>query len=421
MVWYVRPFVGLRPIPENAVNIVAPPTDVLIGDKAAARLGSNSDSFIKVLRPDIEYSKENIPDKYTLYKKSKEHFDQMIEKGLLIKEKTPCYYIYRLASSNNQHTQTGIVACIDIKAYEINDIKNHELTYPERVDERADQMDTIDAQIGPIFVSHKRSKNLDRYLKTYSDGPAQYDFITPGGTRHMLWVIDNDEKIKALSKAFSDDVTEMFICDGHHRAAAMEKVSSVRKHKNPNHSGDEIYNRLMVISFPDDQVQILSYNRIVADLAGMSVDEFLSAIDIDFYVEETHKPFQPTDKRSFGMFLNNKKWYKLTLKRSRGSSLHVTDQLSINILQENLLEPVLKIQDPRFDQRLGFIGGKLGLQELENQVINQNAAAAFSLIPVTMREIMDCARHAEVMPAKSTWFEPKPADGMISLILSDKI
>jgi len=409
----VRPFRALRPIPERAQEVAAPPYDVLNTEEARALVSDNPWSFLHISKPEIDLPPGTDVYAPEVYKKAAENMSRMISEGVLERDPEPYYYIYRLRMGD--HVQTGIVGAGSIDAYRKNIIRRHEFTRPDKEDDRVRQIEAVNAQTGPVFITHKPNGNLAEIItKATADDPA-YSVIGEGGVEHSLWVVSDADDIQTVTNAF-DELSVIYIADGHHRSAAASRVATARSDADPSYKGDESYNEFLIVCFPEKEVQILDYNRVVRDLGGLSEQEFLSRVEEVFDVKKYYAVAKPEASKEFGMYLSGQ-WYKLTLKAELNLKSTPMERLDISILTSHLLEPVLAISDPRIDPRIDFIGGIRGMAELEKRVNGGEWAVAFALYPTSMTELMAVADADQVMPPKSTWFEPKLADGIISLVL----
>ncbi len=383
--------------------MVAPPYDVLSTEEARAMARGRPWSFLHISKPEIDLAPGIDPHAPEVYAKGAENMAAMVKAGVLRRDETPGYYVYRLVMGN--HIQTGVAAAGSVAAYRANRIRKHEHTRPDKEDDRVRQIEAVGAQTGPVFTAHPASPALDAVLGDVTPRPPAYSVTAEDGVSHTLWVVDAPPEVAAITAAF-EAMPAIYIADGHHRSAAASRVAEARGEEDAG---------FLIVSFPDDEVQILDYNRVVKDLNGLSEDEFLDRIAKDFEVAPASRPVRPGAKRNFGMFLGAR-WYALTLKDAPGQGSPV-ENLDIRLLSSRLLEPVLGIGDARTDPRMGFIGGIRGLEELERLVGGGEFAVAFSLYPTGFDELMAVAEVGEVMPPKSTWFEPKLADGMVSLVL----
>jgi len=408
----VRPFAGLRPAPGREGDVAAPPYDVVSEKEARARAEGWPWSFLHVSRAEIDLLEGTDPHDEAVYAQAAENLYRMIYEGVLIRDQTPCYYVYRLKMGD--HEQTGIVGAGSIAAYDANRIRRHELTRPDKEDDRVRQIDVLNAQTGPVMATHRRDQRIaDVIAKTTTDEPDSH-VIADGGVEHSVWVISGAEEISTLNETF-DAMDAIYIADGHHRSASASRVAASRRADNSAAIGDEAYEFFLIVTFPDDEVQIYDYNRVVSDLNGLSNAEFLSRVAEAFVVSSVDEPAKPSAARQFGMYLGGQ-WYQLDLRKAVSLDDPVA-ALDISVLTDRLLAPVLGIGDPRLDKRIEFIGGIRGMAELERRVDSDDMAVAFALFPTSLDDLMAVADADQVMPPKSTWFEPKLADGLVSLVL----
>lgn len=406
----IRPFKALRPVPELAREVAAPPYDVLSREEAFRMARDNEHSFLRVNKPEIDVDPDiDIYDK-RVYRKGAENLQRFIDQGIMRRDDKPTFYIYRQIMGS--HWQTGVVAAASIDAYEQDLIKKHEFTRPDKEDDRVNHIDTLSAQVGPVFLSYSARDDIDRLVEQASQEPAEYDFVADDDTRHIFWVIRDAALVAKLQRAF-DTVDCLYVADGHHRSAAAQRVRDKRRAGNPDHTGEEAYNYFSAVIFPDNQIQVLDYNRIVADLNGLPAGEFLQAVDKNFTVKEVadRHAAKPDREHDFGMYLDGQ-WYVLGVRDQNWPGDDPVRSLDVAILQDNLLTPILGIEDPRVDRRIDFVGGIRGLQELEKRVDSGQWQLAFALYPTSIASLMKVSDAGEVMPPKSTWFEPKLRSGL---------
>ncbi|MDP6174851.1 MAG: DUF1015 family protein, partial [Rhodospirillales bacterium] len=347
------------------------------------------------------------------YAKARDNLDGMIEAGILRRDGAPGYYVYRL--STGDHVQTGIVGAGSVAAYEENRIRRHEFTRPDKEIDRFRQIEAMNAQTGPVFVTHPPDGVIAKVMASATRHAPAYSVQTHDGAEHALWPISDEAVISRVSNAF-ENMKAIYIADGHHRSAAAARVAAQRKEANPDHRGDEAYNFFLIVSFPADEVRILDYNRLVRDLGGMGRADFLDAVADAFDVTPVKAAVRPGRAQSFGMYLGGA-WYRLVLKDPPSEDAPPVKRLDVSLLNERLLEPILGVGDQRLDQRMGFVGGSRGLHELEARVNSGDWAVALSLFPTRVEDLKAVADAGQVMPPKSTWFEPKLADGLVSLML----
>lgn len=405
----IRPFRALRPKPELAEQIAALPYDVMDTAEARAVIARTPLSFLRVTKSEAllpegvdQYAKE-------VYLKAKENLNELQSKGQLVPDSEPYFYIYR--QKMGSHEQIGIVATSSVEEYRTGKIKKHELTRPDKEDDRVNHIKYLAAQTGAVFLSYKKSLAIDKLVseimkKTMPD----YDFTADDGIEHTLYVVKDAKDIQSIKDEFAK-LDYMYIADGHHRSAAAMRTADLAIKNNPSHTGEEEYNFFLTVIFPDDMMQILDYNRAVKDLHGHSEEDFLGKIQEKFKVESLSELTKPFQLHEFTMYLGGK-WYKLVAKEGTYDKNSPTGSLDVSILQDNLLQPLLGIEEPRTDKRIQFIGGIRGLKELQKLVDTGKAAVAFALYPTSMKELMAIADAGEIMPPKSTWFEPKLRDAM---------
>jgi len=409
----IKPFAGLRPAPGRAAEVAAPPYDVMSTDEARAMVKGRPWSFLHISRPEVDLPPPTDPYAPEVYVKARDNLRLMLEVGVLERDPSPCYYVYRLTM--HSHVQTGLVAAASVEAYNADRIKKHEFTRPVKEDDRVRQIDALDAQTGPVFLVYRATHRIDAILLAISAGPPVVDILAADQVRHEIWVVEDADLIRLLSAAF-EALPALYVADGHHRSAAAARVAAARRAANPIHSGDEAYNYFLAVMFPHNQMQIMDYNRLVKDLQGLDRDEFLRRVAIPFKVETSATPVKPAKAAEFGMYLDGA-WYRLTLDDHRIPWEDPVGRLDVSLLQDNLIEPILGIVDPRRDERINFVGGIRGLEGLVKPVDEGHYRVAFSLFPTRMIDLMAVADAGEVMPPKSTWFEPKLADGLVSHVL----
>lgn len=404
----ITPFQSVRPNPSLADRIAALPYDVYNREEACIEVKKEPLSFLKIDRAETQF--DNSVDTYDdrVYEKARETLDEMIADGSFLMDEKPCFYVYELTM--NGRSQTGIVACSSIDDYVNGTIRKHENTREEKEIDRINHVDRTNAQTGPIFLVYRSVEEINRIILKEKEKTPVYDFTSPDGITHRAWVISDSNVIEKMEQAFAA-VPTTYIADGHHRCASAVKVGLKRRKEHPDYTGQEEFNHFLSVLFPDDQLYIMPYNRVVKDLAGMKKEEFLEAVrKAGFtvsYLGDT--PFAPEEKGTFGMYLNDG-WYRLTADKS----LVVDDPvegLDVSILQNNLLRPILKIADPRTDKRIDFVGGIRGLSELEKRVA-EDCTVAFSMYATSIQELLDVADAGLLMPPKSTWFEPKLRSGL---------
>jgi uncharacterized protein (DUF1015 family) len=401
----IRPFRALRPPAERAQAVASVPYDVVNTDEARALAQGNALSFLHVSRPEIGLPPGTDVHSDAVYRKAVENFERLIDTCPLVKETEPSLYLYRLIMG--EHQQVGIAACCSIDEYDNDTIRKHERTRRDKEDDRTRHMLMLRAQTGPVFLTYRRRSEIDEQVSAAMNAAPMYDFTAEDGIRHTLWrVIETDSLVNSFSS-----VPLLYIADGHHRAASASRARAELRDQSFTHVGDEDYNYFLTVIFPDSQLQILAYNRIVRDLNGLSKDDFLDAIRRQFTISENADP-APAKRGQWSMYLDGK-WYGLQLPPATTLPDGVVQSLDVSILQERLLDPVLGIKDIRTDKRIDFVGGLRGTKELERLVDEGKAAVAFSLHPTTVEELLMVSDANQIMPPKSTWFEPKLRDGLL--------
>ena len=404
----IKPFICVRPNKEVASQVAALPYDVYNRKEACEEVKDKPLSFLNIDRAETQF--DDSVDTYDdrVYEKAKELLDKMIADNTFITDTDRAYYIYELTMDGR--TQTGIVACASIDDYENNVIKKHENTREDKELDRIRHVDTCNAQTGPIFLAYRAQKVIKDVVDAYKKNEPLYSFTSDDGIRHQAWKIDGAADVEAICDAFAK-TNEIYIADGHHRAASAYKVGKKRRAENPDYDGTEEFNYFLSVLFPDDELMIMPYNRVVKDLNGNTSEEFIKKVSekFDVALEENNKAVSPDKKGMVGMYLDGK-WYILTAKKEILTNDPVKG-LDVSLLQDNLLSPVLGIGDPRTDKRIEFIGGIRGTKELERRV-NEDMKVAFSMCATSIAELFDVADAGLLMPPKSTWFEPKLRSGM---------
>ncbi len=403
----IKPFQALRPQPAMAQQVASRPYDVLNSEEARIEAGNNPYSFLHVTKSEIDLPVDIDIHSTPVYAKAKENLYNLITNGILIKEDKPCYYIYQLVM--NGRSQTGLVCASSVDDYFNDVIKKHEFTRPEKEKDRIDHMLAIRAQTGNVFLAYRDVNELNALINDWktSNKPV-YDFIAADGIKHTIWIVDMEIAVRTITQLFKENVPLTYIADGHHRAASAAKVS-----KQLSDSADAKY--FLTTIFPASQLAILDYNRVVKDLNGLTAEKLLGNLQEDFYITLSTEPVKPSQLHEFGMYLDGK-WYILTSR----ANTYTTDPigvLDITILSNNVLKKFLDIKDQRTDKRIDFVGGIRGLKELEKRVNSGEMKVAFSLYPVTIEQLFDIADSGNVMPPKSTWFEPKLRDGLLTHLI----
>jgi len=406
----VRPFMGIRPKKELASVVASLPYDVMDREEAKKMAEGNPKSFLHIVRSEIDMEDSVDIHHDSVYDKARENLDRFIDEKTIVQDQEPRLYIYRQIM--NGRVQTGIVGCTSIDEYESGIIKRHEFTRPEKELDRINNFDRTDANTAPIFLSYRKNDGLNRIINDWIKfHMPEYNFTSEDDITHIVWVIDSEDTISQITEIFKG-VEYLYIADGHHRTASSAKVGMKRREANPDYTGEEEFNFFLSVIFPDEDLFIMDYNRVVKDLNGLETGEFMEKAGEKFEIEKHggQEPYKPMEKRTFGMFLGGA-WYKLSAKPGTWDDTDPVDRLDVSILQKNLLEPVLGIGNPRTDQRIGFVGGIRGLKELERRV-ETDMAVAFSMYPTTMDDLLSIADAGMVMPPKSTWFEPKLRSGL---------
>jgi uncharacterized protein (DUF1015 family) len=403
----IKPFRALHPARGRAAEVLAPPYDVLSSTEARARAKGKPWSFLHVSKPEIDLDPAIDPYDPAVYAKAAENLRRMIAAGVLIRDAEPHYYIYRLTRQGR--SQTGLAAVASIADYETNRIRKHELTTPTKEDDRVHQIEAVNAQTGPVMIGYPAAPEIDAALARAAVGEAEIDVIADDGVRHQLWTITDAAAIDALTRAV-DALPAIYIADGHHRTAAAARVARARRGASGSH------NYFLSVLFPHHEMTILDYNRLLRDLNGRTPEQLLTALRDRFSVEPSKAQVRPAASGEFGLFVGGR-WYKLKIRPDLASSESPIERLPITLLTRNVIEPLFGVVDPRTDKRIDFVGGARGLDELERRVSSGEMAAAFALYPTQMADLMAVADANGIMPPKSTWFEPKLADGMVSHVL----
>lgn len=407
----IQPFTALRPAEGREAEIAAPPYDVMSTSEAREIAAGKPWSFLHVSRAEIDLGDDTDPYCDAVYAKAAENLEKMIAAGVLVREATPHYYVYR--ASIGEHVQTGIVGGASIRAYENGQIKKHELTRPAKEDDRVRQIESVNAQTGPVFLTYRANADLAAIYKDVTVKAPLLEAEHGDGVRHQVWGIGDPETVRRIQDIFAD-MDALYVADGHHRSAAALRIAVKRRKGNSDSNAS--YESFLSVSFPDDEVMILDYNRVVRDLAGLDVTGFLLRLADAFEVTLADGPVRPKHPASFGLYLDGR-WYALVLKSPPGTDADPVSRLDISLLTDHVLEPILGIGDPRTDNRIDFVGGARGLDGLAQRVDSGEWACAFSMFPTRLCDLMAVADAGKIMPPKSTWFEPKLADGLLSLVL----
>jgi len=408
----IRPFNGLRPAPGRAGEVAAPPYDVLSSDEARRIVHDGAAgkpwSFLHISKPEIDLARDIDIYSPAVYAKAAENLKAMLDAGVLARDNQACYYAYRLTMGT--HVQTGLVAAASVADYDSNRIRKHEFTRPDKEDDRVRQIEALNAQTGPVLLAYPSSATADALIAAIAQGEPAADVTADDGIRHQIWVLRDAPQIDAITQTF-DAMQALYIADGHHRSAAASRVAAARHRQGQEQAADYF----LAVIYPHHQMKILDYNRVIKDLHGLDETKMLARLAADFSVEDSASRVHPSRPGEFGMYLAGR-WRKLTIKPERVPADPV-DSLDVSLLSNYVLGPLLGIADLRRDKRIDFVGGIRGLAELEKRVDSGEMAVAFALHPTRMDQLMAVADSNEVMPPKSTWFEPKLADGLVSHML----
>ncbi len=402
----IRPFAGIRPCQEKAGKIAALPYDVYNRQEAKKVVEQNPESFLKIDRAETQFEDSVGTYENKVYKRAHDTLWEMVEKGDFVREAKPCYYIYELTMDGR--VQTGIAACASIDDYLSGTIKKHENTRAEKEADRICHVDACNAQTGPIFLAYRANAVIRDMVNAKKQETPLYDFVSEDGIRHRVFVIEEEEQIKTIRETF-EKIGEIYIADGHHRAASAVKVGLKRRESHPDFTGEEEFNYFLSVLFPDEELMIMDYNRVVKDLNGLSPADFLNKVNDIFEVEKLDSQEKPKEKGQVSMYLEGN-WYMLSIKE-QDKSKDPVEGLDVSLLQKLLLQPVLGIENPKTDERIDFVGGIRGLGELEKRV-STDCAVAFAMYPTSIGELFGVADAGKLMPPKSTWFEPKLRSGL---------
>ncbi len=406
-----QPFKGFRPRIDVAADIASKPYDVLNSKEARREADGKPLSFLHVCKSEIDLPEDTDPYDSSVYSKARENLDRLIQQGHLIQDDQDCFYIYRQFMDGR--VQTGLVGCCSVQDYQKDVIKKHEHTRADKEADRIRHVDTTDANTGPVFLTYRPVEKIDALVEEWTDEHSPvYDFEVDG-VRHVFWVMDDSKLSHEITQAFSR-VRNLYVADGHHRSASAARVGEMRKEANKEHTGREEYNRFLAVCFPSEQLHIMDYNRVIQDLGGRTPEGFLAELGAFFTVEpkgETGSPYSPEERGNFGLYLGGR-WYCLKVKAELVPD-HPVDGLDVAVLQRIVLSSMLEIEDPRTDKRIDFVGGIRGLAELERRVDEEGWACAIAMYPTSIDDLMSVADAGQVMPPKSTWFEPKLKSGLI--------
>lgn len=405
----VKPFAAVRPPKDIVTEVAAPPYDVLNSEEAQKMAGEKS--LLHITKPEIDFD-PILPDHDPkVYDEAVKNFAEWQKKGWLVQDSKPCYYVY--AQTMDGRTQYGLVLCAHTDDYSEGKIKKHELTRKDKEDDRMVHVKIQNANIEPVFFAYKDNAELNDIVAASSKGAPEYEFTDENGFGHAFWVIDDDAVISRITAIFTNNIDAFYVADGHHRTAAAARVGAEKRAGNPNHTGQEEYNYFMAVCFPESQLKIIDYNRVVKDLNGLDKEQFLKALEVDFDVVpfDGEGEYHPSHLHNFSMYLDGK-WYSLEAKPGRYDDKDPIGVLDVTILSNLVLDKILGIKDLRTDKRIDFVGGIRGLGELSRRVDNGEMKVAFALYPVSMKQLTDIADSGNIMPPKTTWFEPKLRSGL---------
>lgn len=410
----IKPFKALRPQGALVSKVAAPPYDVMSVAEARVMAEGNPFSFLHVSRPEIDLDPDLDPHDESVYRAGRENLARFVNENILVRDSEERYYIYRQRMGSI--AQTGLVACASVDDYQSGVIKKHELTRADKEEDRVKHIDCLDANDEPVFYLYRNRPSINELVDGLTQEEPLYDFTADDSVTHTVWAVTDPALITRLSEEFST-IGTLYVADGHHRSAAASRVRELRKAARGNHMGDEEYNYFLTVIFPDHEMNVMAYNRAVRDLNGFSAEEFIARVADRFEVVPAASPVVPAERHLFGMYLMGR-WFCLTAKAEIVDEKDAVGRLDVSILQENLLSPILGIADPRTDQRIHFVGGSRGNDELMRLVDNGDHKVAFSLHPTSLEELMALADQDSIMPPKSTWFEPKLRSGLFIHLLS---
>lgn len=409
----VKPFRGLRPKPEYVKEIASPPYDVLNTQEARKLVEKNPNSFLRVNKAELEFDDNVNSYSEEVYQRGKDNLQRLSGLGLMIRDKKPCFYLYQITMDGK--SQTGLVALTSVAEYDNGLIKKHEHTRPEKVDDRANHIEFLGAQVGPVFSTFRHENDIDVVFKKLMEVTPLFDFIADDGVGHKLWVIEKEADIKNIQNAFKK-LPHLYIADGHHRSQSASEVCKRAMENNPEHTGNENYNYFLNVMFPDQELNILPYNRVISDLNDLSWASIIEMASEKFDVSPQNSEITPTEIHTFGIYCEGE-WYLLKAKDGTFDPNDPTGSIDAAILGKNFIDPILGISNPKLDKRINFVGGIRGTKELEKLVDSGEYKIAFSLFPTSIKQLLDVADAGDVMPPKSTWFEPKLRSGMVVNIL----
>ncbi|MXX06791.1 MAG: DUF1015 domain-containing protein [Gammaproteobacteria bacterium] len=417
----VRPFRGLRPAPEFAARVASPPYDVLSREEALEMARGSQFSFLHINKPEIDVDPAIDAHDRIVYARGRANLDRFIDSGVLVRDEANSFYVYRQIMGD--HVQAGLAALASLEAYEQGLVKKHELTRPPKVYDRVSHMHALGAQVGPVFVTYRAQQSVDELIADTTGEEPEYDFTADDGIRHTFWAVSQAERVIEFQAAL-DELPALYVADGHHRSEAAAKLRETLSLFIPRRTGTSAWDWFLVVMFPHDQIKILDYNRVVRDLNGLAAGDFLQKLERDFELTEVEAgDAKPAEPREFALYLGRHpegRWLRLRPRQAVLDSLEdksASDRLDVALLQDWVFAPLLGIMDQRIDERVDFVGGIRGLEELERKVDSGAWSAAFALYPTSMESLMEVADSGGVMPPKSTWFEPKLRSGLVSHVL----
>lgn len=406
----IKPFRGIRPPKDLVEQVASRPYDVLNSEEARKEAEGNEKSLYRIIKPEIDFPAGTDEHDPRVYDKAAENFAMFQQKGWLVQDEKEKYYVY--AQTMNGKTQYGLVVCAYVDDYMTGKIKKHELTRRDKEEDRMKHVRVNNANVEPVFFAYPHKDEIDAIVAKVVAGKAEYDFVAPDGFGHHFWVIEDEATIQRITEIFAE-IPSLYIADGHHRSAAAALVGDEKRKQNPNHKGDEEYNYFLAVCFPDNQLNIIDYNRVVKDLNGLSDEEFLAALDKNFEVKEMGADiYKPNKLHNFSLYLSGK-WYSLTAKEGTYDDNDPIGVLDVTISSNLILDEILGIKDLRSDKRIDFVGGIRGLGELKKRVDSGEMKVALALYPVSMKQLIDIADSGNIMPPKTTWFEPKLRSGLV--------
>lgn len=412
----IKPFRGVRPPKALVKDVASRPYDVLNSEEARKEAEGNEKSLYRIIKPEIDFPAGKDEHDADVYEKAAENFGMFIDKGWLVQDDKEMYYVY--AQTMNGKTQYGLVVGASVDDYMTGKIKKHELTRRDKEEDRMKHVRITDANVEPVFFSYPDNEGINSIVEKVISGKPEYDFVSVDGVGHHFWLVRDDNDIKRITEIFSE-IPALYIADGHHRSAAAALVGAEKAKNNPDHKGDEEYNYFMAVCFPDSQLTIIDYNRVVKDLNGLTPDEFIRQLERNFIVEPTGSEIQrPKNLHNFSVYLDGRS-FSVTAKPGTFDDNDPIEQLDVTITSNLILDEILGIKDLRSDKRIDFVGGIRGLNELKERVDSGEMALALALYPVSMKQLMEIADTGNIMPPKTTWFEPKLRSGLVIHLLED--